>query len=77
MTFSELFSTTNKGIPDLNTLPQSVTMAFPFYIYSLILQIIIFFIFVLFFMIALYRVLKKIKNKNFKHIVEGDKRKDE
>jgi hypothetical protein len=66
--FSQLFSTTNKGIPDLSTLPQSVTMALPYYIYSLILQIIIFFIFILYFILAIYRVAKKIKNSKFTDI---------
>jgi uncharacterized BrkB/YihY/UPF0761 family membrane protein len=74
MTFSDLFHTTSKGIPDLSTLPQSATIALPFYIYSLILQIIIFLIFLLFFVIALYRVLKKIKNKKFTDIAAEDNR---
>jgi uncharacterized membrane protein YciS (DUF1049 family) len=68
--FSNLFILTNKGIPDLGSLPQSVTVALPFYIYSLILQVIIFSVFLLYFTLAIYRVTRKIKNNKFTDIPE-------
>jgi membrane protein implicated in regulation of membrane protease activity len=72
--FQGLFLTTLKGLPDLSALPSSTTLSFSTYIYSLALQVIIFLVFMLYFILSVYRVVKKIKNDRFQEVPEEEKR---
>jgi len=74
--FAGLFSTTYKGIPDTTSLPQSITMKHSYYIYSMLLQATLLLFFVLYFVLSVYRVIKKIKNKNFREVPEEDKKEE-
>lgn len=67
-TFEGLFITTYKGIPDTTSLPASTTMAHSHYLYSSLIQATLLIFFVLYFILSIYRVIKKIKNKNFREV---------
>ncbi len=70
VSLSSLFFTTNKGIPDIATLPASTTLAKPFYIYSILLQALFLMFFIFYFALSIFRVVKKIKNYRFEEICE-------
>ena len=67
-TFSGLFTTTSKGIPDTTQLPASIKMNHSYYLYSLLLQATLLLFFLLYFILSIFRVLKKIKNKSFREV---------
>jgi hypothetical protein len=71
---SNLFTITNKGLPDIATLPGSISMPRSFYVNSILLQVVILLIFLLYFIVSIYRVVKKIKNHRFQEIPEDDKK---
>lgn len=71
-TFQGLFMTTNKGIPDLNNLPSSVALAKSDYVYSVLVQCVLLLIFLLYFILSIFRVIKKIKNPKFEDVVDHD-----
>jgi len=71
-TFKGLFMTTNKGIPDLSNLPSSITLARPFYIYSVLLQSILLLFFIFYFAISVFRIYKKIKNSKFEDVIDHE-----
>lgn len=74
MSILDLFRTTERGIPDINDLPSSTTMARPYYLYSLALQVILLLVFLLYFILSIYRVVKKIKNQKFQEMPEEHRR---
>lgn len=76
LTFSALFGTTNKGIPDTSQLPSSITMKHSYYLYSLLLQATMLLFFVLYFILSVYRVLKKIKNQRFREVPDDEKKEE-
>lgn len=65
-TFNSLFKTVNKGIPNQNQMQYNGTLSYNYFISSAILQAIIFLIFLLYFIMSIYRVVNRIKNKRFK-----------
>jgi len=65
LSMSDMISLTNKGLPDTSSLPTYTSMPRSYYIYSILLQIIILLIFILYFIVSIYRVVKKIKNPRF------------
>ena len=71
------FVTTNKGIPDLATLPSSVDLSKQFYTSSLLIQIIFFVVFLCHFGLSIYRVVKKIKNPRFQDIPDEKEEEEE
>lgn len=71
-TFEGLFMTTNKGIPDLDNLPTSISLAKPYYIYSILIQTFLLLFFILYFALSIFRVYKKIKNPNFEDVIDHD-----
>ena len=76
-TFKGLFETTNKGIPDINNLPASTTMTRNYYVCSVIIQCIFFLFFISYFILSIYRVIKKIKNPKFKDVPDEEKREED
>lgn len=72
LTFTGLFLTTNKGIPDIDNLPDSTTLAKPFYVSSLLLQLCFFLVFLAYFALSIFRVIKKIKNSRFEDVPDVD-----
>ena len=71
-TFKGLFMTTNKGIPDLSNLDSSITLAKPFYVYSVLLQSILLLFFIFYFALSIFRVYKKIKNNKFEDVIDEE-----
>jgi hypothetical protein len=67
-----IFMTTNKGIPDLNNIPASATLAKSYYVCSVILQAILLLVFLLYFTLSVMRMIKKIKNSTFKVYINDD-----
>jgi len=67
-TFDGLFKTTNMGIPALTPMPTETILSSKYYGYSITVQCIIFFYFVIYFAISIIRVMKKIKNSKFKDV---------
>ena len=72
-----LFTITNKGLPDMTSLPASIEMPRAFYINSILLQVTILLVFILYFVVSIYRVVKKIKNHRFQDIPEDDKKEED
>jgi hypothetical protein len=71
-TFQGLFMTTNKGIPDLDSLAGATSLGRPYYVYSILVQSVLLLFFILYFALSIYRVYKKIKNNNFEDVVEQE-----
>ena len=72
MTF-QLFDTTLKGIPDMDTLPPYYIMSSRFYMLSVALFIIFFILFSYITIFTFYRVIKKIYNPHvYETIDTGD-----
>ena len=72
-----LLTITNKGLPDTTSLPASIEMPRDFYVNSILLQVTILLFFILYFVVSIYRVVKKIKNHRFQDIPEDDKKEDD
>ena len=68
MTYQDLFFTTKKGLPNITALPSTITMSSNVFVYSLILQIIVFIFLIFHFGWAIYRVIKKMKNNRFQDV---------
>lgn len=66
--------TTNKGIPDMASIPSSTTLSNSTFISSVVIQVVILLFFLLYFALSVFRVVKKIKNNNFQEILDDDKR---
>jgi flagellar biosynthesis/type III secretory pathway M-ring protein FliF/YscJ len=77
ISISQMFTTTTKGLPNTQSLPASITMSRSYYINSLLLQIVFLLIFILYFVVSIYRVVKKIKNSRFQDIPEEDKQEED
>jgi hypothetical protein len=67
-TFTGLFKTTLKGIPEIKNTPLTINMSRSYFIYSTVLQSIIFLIFTLYLVLSVFRVAKKIKNGRFRDV---------
>lgn len=65
LSISEIVTLTKKGLPDTSNLPSYISMPKSYYINSLLLQVAILLIFVLYFIVSIYRVVKKMKNPRF------------
>lgn len=63
--FDKFFRTTSMGIPNTQNLPTATTMNIRFYLISLMLEGILLLVFAFFFVMAILRVVKKIKNSKF------------
>ena len=77
MGLPDLFTITNKGLPSISPLPSSIEMPRSFYVNSILLQVIILLVFVLYFIVSIYRVVKKIKNHRFQEIPEEEKKEED
>lgn len=67
-TFTGLFKTTLKGIPDMKSLPSSINMSKSYFIYSIVLQSVLILIFMLYFALSVFRVAKRIRNDKFRDV---------
>lgn len=76
LTFNGLFMTTNKGIPDMTSIPTSTSLSKSTFVYSVIIQVVILLFFLLYFALSVFRVVKKIKNNNFQEILDDEKREE-
>ena len=68
--------TTNKGIPDMTSIPTSTSLSKSTFVYSVIIQVVILLFFLLYFALSVFRVVKKIKNNNFQEILDDEKREE-
>jgi hypothetical protein len=74
LSISQLVTLTNKGLPDTANLPGSLSMPRSYYINSLLLQVVILLLFILYFIVSIFRVVKKIKNPRFQEVPEDEKK---
>ncbi len=70
ITLESLFKTTLRGVPDRKDIPFSINMSRSYFIYSTVLQSIIFLIFILYLVLSVFRVAKKVKNDRFRDVLD-------